>query len=134
MQHLFTEGDVNAAAALCPKILKRDAKLWQKWIYKFYDRNELRALVDYIPVGNPLLEDTVYEMVLAYFMNSSEPRDHLKLYGLVQDWPPGLYNLKNVITALKKRLREAPSPTPTPGLDPLAEALAKLYVWICHMT
>ena len=71
-------------------------------------------------MGNPSLSPTVYEMVLGYFLNSREEGDHRRFLTLVLEWPHHLYNLKNVITALNKKIKEQSD-------DALMDALAKLY-------
>ena len=66
--HLLTQGKVAEAASECPKIFKRNEKLWEKWVYRFAELKQLKAISPYIPVGNPVLSDTVYEMVLNDFL------------------------------------------------------------------
>jgi hypothetical protein len=110
---------VNRAAELCPKILKRDAILWEKWVFRFAELGHLKAVVDYIPIANPTLKNTVYEMVLAVFLSSDSQAEHEKFKSLIIEWPSTLYNIKSVIAAVKKRLGESSD-------DPLMDALAKL--------
>lgn len=81
----------------------------------------LQAICDAIPVGNPTLADTVYEMILGHFMSSSDQKDHEKFYNLVLEWPPTIYNIKNVTTALKRLIAMSTAENAT-----LKEALAKL--------
>eukprot|EP01117_Protostelium_nocturnum_P020637 TRINITY_DN938_c0_g2_i1.p1 TRINITY_DN938_c0_g2~~TRINITY_DN938_c0_g2_i1.p1 ORF type:complete len:911 (-),score=318.10 TRINITY_DN938_c0_g2_i1:20-2752(-) len=125
IEDLIVSEQYEKAAERCTKTLKRDASLWSKWIFTFVRLNQLRALVDFIPIGNPVLSDTVYEMVLGTFLTSQDPQDHVKFLTLVEDWPPSLYNPKNVIQLLKKRITEV-----SPGESiPLKDALAKLYTY-----
>lgn len=56
------------------------------------------AICDHIPIANPILRDTVYEMVLGHFLASNDIKDHEKFLSLVLEWPSSLYNMKNVIT------------------------------------
>jgi hypothetical protein len=58
-------------------------------------------------------------MVLAYFLSSEDVKDHEKFLSLVLEWPPSLYDVKNVITALKQKLKDTKS-------DILMDALAKM--------
>ena len=60
-------------------------------------------------------------MVLGFFLGSRDGVDHKKFLNLILDWPSTLYNLKNVITALSKKIKEQSD-------DYLMDALAKLYV------
>lgn len=68
-KYLLENSQVNKAAEMCPKILKRDAKMWEKWVYKFAELNQLHAICDYVPIRTPTLIDTVYEMILGFYMN-----------------------------------------------------------------
>jgi hypothetical protein len=119
IEHLLANGDVKTAAELCPKILKRDAKRWEQWIYTFGKLKQYKAIVDHIPTANPVLQATVYEMVLGHFLNSSDPADHEKFKSLIAEWPTSLYNIANITTALKKKIK-------TFSTDALMDALAKL--------
>eukprot|EP01114_Cavostelium_apophysatum_P004970 TRINITY_DN1546_c0_g1_i1.p1 TRINITY_DN1546_c0_g1~~TRINITY_DN1546_c0_g1_i1.p1 ORF type:complete len:976 (-),score=258.51 TRINITY_DN1546_c0_g1_i1:28-2796(-) len=122
INYLLGAGQVNKAAEMCPKILKRDPGLWEKWILKFAEMANLKAICDYIPIANPTLNNTVYELVLGYFMSSPDMRDHEKFHNLILEWPPTLYEIKNIITALKRSLLNNDSVI-------LKEALAKLYTY-----
>jgi len=122
IEYLMSIGEFGNCAEVCPKILKRDAALWKKWIFKFAEYNQLRYICDYIPVGNPDLGSSLYEMVLGYFLSSNDPKDHKKFLELIEEWPSSLYTINNVIALLKKRLKEISN-------DPLMDALAKLYTF-----
>lgn len=43
MRHLVGEGHFEQAASLAPKVLRRDAELWESWIYKFAQHNHLEV-------------------------------------------------------------------------------------------
>lgn len=58
----------DTAAAQCPSILGPDADLWESWIYAFAEARQLKAIAGYIPVMEPTLSDTIYELVLAHFL------------------------------------------------------------------
>lgn len=105
--YLLNHGSAKSAAELTPKILKRDQKLWEKWVYAFGEKHEWWAICDYIPIANPQLQPFVYEMVLGYFMKpKSSKKDHEKFRSLIYEWPSTLYNIKNITSLLKKRLEE----------------------------
>jgi vacuolar protein sorting-associated protein 41 len=111
------------AAGLCPKVLGKDDKLWEKWVFRFGELNEFRAICDYIPTHKPLiLSSTVYEMVLGAFLSSPESSDRSKFLELIQNWPPTLYSVPNVINALKSRLQSVSDTA-------LMDALARLYAF-----
>ncbi len=43
MSHLLDINEIQKAADLAPKFLGRDAKLWEKWIFKFAKIKQLRV-------------------------------------------------------------------------------------------
>jgi vacuolar protein sorting-associated protein 41 len=51
---LLEQGKVVEAAVLCSKILKTDAKMWEKWIMRFHSMKQLRVrLFYYSPPHSP---------------------------------------------------------------------------------
>lgn len=105
------------AAELCPKILKREGALWEKWIIEFARRRELQEIGAYIPIANPQLRDYVYEMVLNHYLR----HDAKGFYTLITEWPHTIYNIHNLITTVQERVKENPD-------IQLMDALATLYV------
>ena len=43
IKHLITTGNFDEAAALCPRVLKDNSKLWEKWAYYFTEIKQLRV-------------------------------------------------------------------------------------------
>eukprot|EP01126_Amoeba_proteus_P049870 TRINITY_DN5851_c0_g1_i16.p1 TRINITY_DN5851_c0_g1~~TRINITY_DN5851_c0_g1_i16.p1 ORF type:complete len:820 (+),score=181.45 TRINITY_DN5851_c0_g1_i16:313-2772(+) len=110
----------DEAAHLCPRIFKDNPQLWEKWIYTFAREKQIKVISPYIPVTNPTLSDVTYEMVLSMLMNT-DPEQFLHM---IEKWPPTIYNLHNIITALeeKERVGEIKGSS-------LLLALAKLYTY-----
>jgi hypothetical protein len=120
IEHLLSvEHDAKKAAELCPKVLKRDAQLWEKWVSRFHEKNELRAVTPCVPVGNPMLSDTIYALVL----NQHLQDDHALFLSTITQWPHGTYNIPAIITAVRKKLEDAPEDRD------LLHALARLYTY-----
>lgn len=119
LTHLVENNKVDKAAALCPQILGVSEKLWEKWIFVFAKLRQLKAISPYIPIANPQLSPTVYEMVLSYFLNQN-PQGFLRY---ISEWPHdrNLYETKNIIQALEEKLRINNDDAS------LKEALAELY-------
>jgi len=115
---LLANGDNEKAAEICPKILKKDAELWEKWIYNFAKQNQLKAIGPYIPVGNPTLSDVLYEMVLSYFLSN----DPVAFEKMITDWSPTVYSLPNLINAVEWKVKTNPD-------KHLMIALGKLYTY-----
>ncbi|KAG0255570.1 Vacuolar protein sorting-associated protein 41 [Mortierella polycephala] len=114
---LLEQEEYDKAAEQCPSILGSDAELWEHWIYAFAEAKQLKAIAGYIPFKEPTLSDTIYELVLAYFLM----HDHQSLFKTVKSFPPGLYNIQNVIVAVEDRLKQDKDNVL------LMESLAELY-------
>ncbi|KAF9186758.1 Vacuolar protein sorting-associated protein 41 [Haplosporangium sp. Z 767] len=114
---LLEQEEYDKAAAQCPSILGSDAELWEHWIYAFAEARQLKAIAGYIPFKEPTLSDTIYELILAYFLM----HDHQSLFKTVKSFPPGLYNIQNVIVAVEDRLKQDKDNVL------LMESLAELY-------
>lgn len=122
LQYLVGTDQVETAAKLLRKVLKRDGNLWEKWIYKFATMKKLNEIVNYIPF-DPVLKDTVYEMVLSSFLHSRNEEDHKKFLSIVGEWDSNLYSVKSVITAVTARLKDNSN-------EYLMDALALLYSFL----
>lgn len=94
---LITEKRFDEAAQECPSILKHDQTLWEDWVFKFTELGELKAIAPFIPIKDPQLSTTVYEIALAWFIKS----DHVMLRNTIRQWPKTLYSLSNVIVAVE---------------------------------
>ncbi|KAK9762214.1 Vacuolar protein sorting-associated protein 41, variant 2 [Basidiobolus ranarum] len=114
---LMEDGDYERAASTCPKVLKKDPKLWEKWVFSFAEVKELKAISPYVPTEDPQLSSTVYEMILAYFLNT----DHELFNQTIKTWPSSLYDIQNVIVAVEDALSKEGNNTV------LMDALAELY-------
>lgn len=97
LKWLMSEKKFEEAAKNCPDILKDDKTLWEDWVFKFVELGELKAMTPYIPIKDPQLSSTVYEIALAWFLKS----DHTTLRNTIRKWPKNLYNLSNVIVAVE---------------------------------
>ncbi|KAL9268901.1 Vacuolar protein sorting-associated protein 41-like protein, partial [Drosera capensis] len=120
LDHLIVERKYAEAAALCPKLLRESASAWERWVFHFAQLRQLPVLVPFMPIENPRLKDTVYELGLMALATS--PAYHKELLSTVKSWPPGLYSSVPVITTIEPQLKT------TSVTDTLKEALAELYV------
>ena len=62
LEHLLGERQYAAAAALTPRLLRKDAAAWERWVYLFAQLRQLKELAPFIPVAEPTLRNTAYEM------------------------------------------------------------------------
>ena len=53
---------VALAARECRRLIGNDAVLWERWVYAFAKRRHLHQLSPFIPVKDPRLPNTVYEV------------------------------------------------------------------------
>ncbi|KAF9498914.1 vacuolar assembling protein VPS41 [Pleurotus eryngii] len=127
IEHLMHEGEFTKAAKLCPKVCGQDVQRWENWILLFADKEELQAIIPYVPTDSPRLSHLVYEMMLAYFIK----HDRQALLQTVRDWPKDIYNLTAVIVAIHSELDSSASTSTfkssTQETTLLMECLAELY-------
>ncbi|CAG8807292.1 35594_t:CDS:2, partial [Racocetra persica] len=102
--YLIKQEDYTKAAENCKKILKKNKELWEKWIFTFSELKHLKEIATHIPFQDPQLSNTVYEIVLAYFLNY----DHQTLYETIRSWPPSIYNIQSVIEPIEDVLEKEP--------------------------
>ncbi|KAK1272690.1 hypothetical protein QJS04_geneDACA019150 [Acorus gramineus] len=120
LDHLILERKYAEAASLCSKLLRGSASAWERWVFHFAHLHQLPVLVPYIPTENPRLNDTAYEVALvALATNLSFHKD---LLSTVKAWPPVIYSVLPVISAIELQLNTSSE------TDMLKEALAELYV------
>ncbi|XP_019199476.1 PREDICTED: vacuolar protein sorting-associated protein 41 homolog isoform X2 [Ipomoea nil] len=120
LDHLIVERQYAEAASLCPKLLRGSASAWERWVFHFAHLRQLPVLVPYIPIENPRLRDTAYEVALVAL--ATNPSFHKDLLATVKSWPPGIYSTSPVISAIEPQLSTSSM------TGPLKEALAELYV------
>ncbi|KAG5460394.1 MAG: LOW QUALITY PROTEIN: hypothetical protein BJ554DRAFT_7565, partial [Olpidium bornovanus] len=140
------KGEYDRAAALCSKVLSDDARRWEDWVFRFTELRQLKAISPYIPVSQPQLSSTVYEMVIAYFLSrdyhvsdfpllqfgvlcNSQAVERIDLgispvlmqtlLTMIRRWPASLYDANAVVKAVRDRLAEieAALPRDTDELD-----------------
>ncbi|KAG6474149.1 hypothetical protein ZIOFF_068073 [Zingiber officinale] len=120
LDHLIVERKYAEAASLCPKILRGSASAWERWVFHFAHLRQLPVLVPYIPIENPQLNDTAYEVALVSLVTN--PSFHKLLLTTVKSWTHTLYSSTNIISAIEPQINTS-SVT-----DFLKEALAELYI------
>ncbi|KAK7037422.1 Vacuolar protein sorting-associated protein 41 [Paramarasmius palmivorus] len=127
LEYLVGEGDFVNAAQLCPKVCARDSQKWQHWIFFFAGKNQLQAIIPYIPTENPRLERLVYDMILAHFL----AHDPQMLSETIKEWPKDIYDIGAVIIAvlgeLERTASSSSSKVTTGQAAVLMECLAELY-------
>lgn len=122
--------EFETAAALCPRLLKQQAGLWEKWVAVFCKIAQHAVIAPYIPVRNPQLSPDTYTQMLLHFLEADEEM-FLKL---LQDWPAAVYSVPELIKAVKLKLRGEHSQGTEEGLARLlvlggdSEAALELYL------
>ncbi|KAI7847520.1 hypothetical protein BDC45DRAFT_525781 [Circinella umbellata] len=116
---LVEHKDYEDAAKNCSGVLGNDRTMWEDWVFRFVELGELKAIAPYIPVKDPQLSSTLYEIVLAWFLKS----DHQALRSTIHKWPRPLYSLSNVIVAVEDYLLK------DKDNEILLECLADLYTY-----
>ena len=78
LDHMLRNGHFEQAAALCPKVLGKDQRLWEEEVYKFAHLKQLKVVAPYLPRGDFHLSPIIYEMVLFEFLKTN-PEGLLKV-------------------------------------------------------
>ncbi|KAG6917674.1 hypothetical protein DXG01_001649 [Tephrocybe rancida] len=127
IEHLVSEGDFAKAARLTPKVCGQEPKRWEDWIFVFAEKQQLHAIIPFVPTESPQLDRVVYEMMLAHFLT----HDRQTLLQTVKEWPREIYNIDAVIVAVRSELDKSASTSSTISSSPssklLMECLAELY-------
>lgn len=132
LQRTFDERDYAQTAALCSKLLRKDAAAWETWIEKFMLARKLAELQPYIPTDDPTLSVHTYEVVLNAFL--AEAEHHPRFLASVKAWPARLYSPQFLIPVVKSKLASlntnagSPSVASSVSSVVLKEALAELYL------
>ncbi|XP_067021435.1 vacuolar protein sorting-associated protein 41 homolog isoform X2 [Acropora muricata] len=104
LKSLMEEGKYETAARVCVKVLGDDKKLWEDEVYKFARKHQLEAIAPYIPTCTVKLSSVIYEMILYDFLK----KDYKKFQALIKDWPPDLYSVQPIISAVQDQLEKSP--------------------------
>ncbi|KAI9724991.1 MAG: hypothetical protein M1812_000267 [Candelaria pacifica] len=132
VQQLVDEGNWASAGRVCGKVLGTSSR-WEHWIWLFVQSDKFEEITPFIPVAElrPPLPSLVYEVVLGHYI----AYDTVRLKDLLTRWPPELYDIRSVTTALEGKLkapdvREDTVQGGEKGRDwrILMEGLAKLYI------
>ncbi|RKO93321.1 hypothetical protein BDK51DRAFT_11338, partial [Blyttiomyces helicus] len=97
---LMNAAQFEKAAHMCPRILREDPTLWEQWVYRFAEMKQIAAIRPFLPVEQPQLSSTVYEIVLVYFLSTDLPG----FREVIKTWPPAIYNVPNVVEAVEAAL------------------------------
>ncbi|OZJ04120.1 hypothetical protein BZG36_02827 [Bifiguratus adelaidae] len=125
LEWLIAEDDWEKCGAMCQKLLPNDQEQWEAWVFRFLECKHIQAsgshgaaIAPYVPLQEPQLSSTVYEVILAWLLNN----DPKELLITLRTWPSTLYNIQSVIIAIKDKLRDKQEET-------LLECLAELYTY-----
>ncbi|KAJ3321851.1 Vacuolar protein sorting-associated protein 41 [Boothiomyces sp. JEL0866] len=106
LKSLIDSNDFEKAASVCSKVLGTNSQLWENWVYQFAEARQLKSIYKVLPVANPQLSSTVYELIINDYINS----DLKSLLELVKLWPPHIYNIKAVIKTVESLLKKQSDP------------------------
>ncbi|KAI9294881.1 hypothetical protein K502DRAFT_316454 [Neoconidiobolus thromboides FSU 785] len=102
MKHLILQQDYERAGKLCVEVLGKDQQQWEKWIFAFYQSNQINAIIEFIPTREVILSSTVYEMLLAHYLKW----DKNLFFKLIRQWPIKNYNLKSILALVEDELNK----------------------------
>uniref|UniRef100_A0A7N8Y8R9 Vacuolar protein sorting-associated protein 41 homolog n=1 Tax=Mastacembelus armatus TaxID=205130 RepID=A0A7N8Y8R9_9TELE len=119
INHLVEKGDYNSAARKCQKVLGKNMELWENEVYRFKAIGQLKAISQYLPIGDLRLRPTIYEMILHEFLKT----DYEGFATLIREWPGELYNNTAIVQAVTEHLKKDPMNST------LLTTLAELYTY-----
>lgn len=70
---LRNPGEYEKAASLLAKVLGQDKRAWEDWVFLFAQKQQLEAIIPFVPTSQPQLGDMVYELILAFLLQSDRP-------------------------------------------------------------
>ncbi|KAJ1418625.1 hypothetical protein B484DRAFT_481595 [Ochromonadaceae sp. CCMP2298] len=85
LSHLLQMGEAAQAAQECRRLLGTDAALWESWVYRFIEAQQLDAVVGLVPLDAPRLPAHVYEAVLHSLLLGANSQGFLNA---VRRWAP----------------------------------------------
>jgi hypothetical protein len=102
IQQLVKANDWTAAGQVCGKVLGTSSR-WEHWVWTFAGASKFDEITPYIPTTQlqPPLPSTIYEVVLGHYIRQNRPR----LRELLEQWPPELFDIKTITTALENELK-----------------------------
>ncbi|XP_067939569.1 vacuolar protein sorting-associated protein 41 homolog [Watersipora subatra] len=122
LDHLCELGKFEEAARKSVSILGTNKQAWELYFYKFRDNGAVKEIARYLPCENPMLSQTVYELVLYDILHSS-------VHGfkhLVESWDSSLYDAQTIVNAVLEYIKTSDDITEEDNRL-LYESLALLY-------
>ncbi len=117
LNYLVESEQFERAAKAATRILGKNTKAWEDWIFLFVEQGQFDAVIPYIPIEQPTLSSIIYDMVLAHHLRTNP----VELLETVRKWPPQIYNTHAVVRAVEDRLKSDPSPI-------VMESLAAIFI------
>ncbi|KAI9743204.1 MAG: Vacuolar protein sorting-associated protein 41 [Claussenomyces sp. TS43310] len=102
IQQLVATGDWVTAGKICGKVLGTSSR-WEHWVWTFASAKKFDEISDFIPTTqlHPPLASAIYEVVLGHYIQNDRPRAR----DLLDQWPPELFDIKNVTIELENQLK-----------------------------
>ncbi|MCJ1477083.1 Vacuolar protein sorting-associated protein 41 [Lambiella insularis] len=132
VQQLVKNREWSKAGRVAGQVLGTSSS-WDHWVWVFAEADKHEEIAPYIPTTplQPPLHSLVYEVILGHYISRNRPR----LKEFIQRWPPELFDVNSIITAIEGKLkigdvREDTVEDGVVGRDwrILMDCLAKLYV------
>jgi hypothetical protein len=113
LNHLLEKGTFLETAQECARLIQFDTPLWSIWIERFIQFHQLPTLCPFIPLEKPRLDNSIYEGILIYLMetNSRYFLDLLKKWSKIK---PTLFDHSVMIDRLHSLISSRQSSTEEP--------------------
>ena len=132
LQQLVKDREWAIAGRVAGQVLGTSSN-WEHWVWVFAEANKYAEIIPYLPTTQlqPPLPSLCYEVILGHYISKDRPR----LKEILDRWPPELFDVGSIITAIEGKLkvgdiRENTVEGGEPGRDwcILTQCLAKLYL------
>lgn len=102
LQQLVNDNEWARAGQVAGQVLGTSSR-WEHWVYVFAEADKYKEITPYIPTTHlrPPLPSLVYEVILGHYIS----RDRLQLKALMERWPPELYDVGSIISAIESKLK-----------------------------
>jgi len=102
LQQLVKNHEWARAGQVAGQVLGTSSR-WDHWVLVFAEADKYKEITPYIPTTQlrPPLPSMVYELILGHYVS----RDRLQLKAVMERWPPELYDVGSIISAIENKLK-----------------------------
>jgi len=102
LQQLVNDHEWARAGQVAGQVLGTSSR-WEHWVWVFAEADKYKEITPYIPTTQlrPPLPSLIYEVILGHYIS----RDRLQLKAAMERWPPELYDVGSIISAIESKVK-----------------------------